>query len=199
MVCQSLTLTHYFCYPQLVSTTETGTPAKTGPDKSAADTKPDEYTDKAGSVQAAADPAACEAWQCMRTLVVGDEAFGEVRRISSEVGLTAALMKALLKLSPENPVAIRELADQFGCDASYVTALVDGLEKAGMAERQAHPTDRRIKVVVRTKKGGETVARVEGLLAKPPASFRRLSSDEQSQLRDLMSKLNDPASGQAST
>jgi DNA-binding MarR family transcriptional regulator len=135
----------------------------------------------------------------MRALVVGDEAFGEVRRISSEVGLTAALMKALLKLSPEHPVAMRELADQFGCDASYVTALVDGLEKAGMAERQAHPTDRRIKVVVPTQKGVETVARVEGLLAKPPASFRRLSSAEQRQLRDLMSKLNDPASDQAST
>jgi DNA-binding MarR family transcriptional regulator len=129
----------------------------------------------------------------MLALVVGDEAFGEVRRISAEVGLTAALMKALLKLSPEHPAAMRELADQFGCDASYVTALVDGLEKAGMAERQAHPTDRRIKVVVPTKKGNATVARVEGLLSKPPSSFGRLSPDEQDQLRDLVSKLNDPA------
>jgi DNA-binding MarR family transcriptional regulator len=165
---------------------------------------PAEPGNAAPDTVAAAKPAprktaACEAWECMRALVVGDEAFGEVRRISSEVGLTAALMKALLKLSPEHPVAMRELADQFGCDASYVTALVDGLEKAGMAERQAHPTDRRIKVVVPTRKGVETVARVEGLLAKPPASFRRLSSAEQRQLRDLMSKLNDPASDQAST
>ncbi len=135
----------------------------------------------------------------MRALVTGDEAFGEIRRISAEVGLTAAVMKALLKLSPEHPVAMRELADQFGCDASYVTALVDGLEKAGMAERQAHPTDRRIKVVVPTKKGIDTTARVEALMAKPPTSFERLSSAEQSQLRDLMTKLNDPASGQAST
>ncbi|HEX4219787.1 MAG TPA: MarR family winged helix-turn-helix transcriptional regulator [Acidimicrobiales bacterium] len=137
--------------------------------------------------------AACEAWEGMRALVVGDEAFGEVRRISAEVGLTAALMKALVKLSPEHPVAMRELADQFGCDASYVTALVDGLEKAGMAERQAHPTDRRIKVVVPTTKGKATVARVEGLLSKPPSSFGRLSPAEQDQLRDLVSKLNDPA------
>jgi DNA-binding MarR family transcriptional regulator len=142
---------------------------------------------------------ACQAWEGMRALVVGDEAFGEVRRISAEVGLTAALMKALLKLSPEHPVAMRELAGQFGCDASYVTALVDGLEKAGMAERQAHPTDRRIKVVVPTKKGRATVARVEGLLSKPPPSFARLSPTEQQQLRDLVGKLNDPASDHVST
>lgn len=135
----------------------------------------------------------------MRALVVGDEAFDEVRRISAEVGLTAALMKALLKLSPEHPVAMRELADQFGCDASYVTALVDGLEKAGMAERQAHPTDRRIKVVVPTDKGTDTVARVEGLLAKPPTAFGRLSPADQQQLRDLMRKLNDPASDPVGT
>ena len=135
----------------------------------------------------------------MRALVVGDEAFGEIRRISAEVGLTAALMKALLKLSPEHPVAMRELAGQFGCDASYVTALVDGLEKAGMAERLAHPTDRRIKVVVPTTKGRETVDRVEGLLAKPPSAFGRLSPVEQRQLRDLMSKLNDPASDHVRT
>ena len=143
--------------------------------------------------------AACEAWADMRALVVGDEAFGEVRRISAEVGLTAALMKALLKLSPEHPVAMRELADQFGCDASYVTALVDGLEKAGMAERQAHPTDRRIKVVVPTEKGRDTVARVDGLLAKPPSTFGRLSPAEQQQLRDLVSKLVDPASDHVGT
>jgi DNA-binding MarR family transcriptional regulator len=167
-----------------VSTTA---PDRTAPGKTAA-----------GKAPAAKAPAR-EAWEYMRALVVGDEAFGEVRRISSEVGLTAALMKALVKLSPANPVAMRELAYQFGCDASYVTALVDGLEKAGMAERQAHPTDRRIKVVVPTQKGVETVARVEELLAKPPSSFQRLSSAEQRQLRDLMSKLNDPTSGQVST
>lgn len=163
------------------STATPGTPAPDGPPRPAPGKTPCGKT------------AACEAWEGMRALVVGDEAFGEVRRISAEVGLTAALMKALLKLSPEHPVAMRELADQFGCDASYVTALVDGLEKAGMAERQAHPTDRRIKVVVPTKKGNATVARVEGLLSNPPSSFGRLSPAEQDQLRDLVSKLNDPA------
>jgi DNA-binding MarR family transcriptional regulator len=175
-------MTHDFCYPEPVSTTATqSTASPNGPPR------------PAPGKTACGKTAACEAWEGMRALVVGDEAFGEVRRISAEVGLTAALMKALLKLSPEHPVAMRELADQFGCDASYVTALVDGLEKAGMAERQAHPTDRRIKVVVPTKKGKATVARVEGLLSKPPSSFGRLSPTEQDQLRDLVSKLNGPA------
>jgi DNA-binding MarR family transcriptional regulator len=173
-----LTISHDFCYPVAVSTTATrSTQTRSAPGKTASTKSP-----------------ACQAWLGMRALVVGDEAFGEVRRISAEVGLTAALMKALLKLSPEHPLAMRELADQFGCDASYVTALVDGLEKAGMAERQAHPTDRRIKVVVPTDKGRDTVARVEGLLAKPPSTFERLSPAEQQQLRDLVSKLIDPAS-----
>ena len=47
------------------------------------------------------------------------------------------------------------LAGAWKCDASNVTWLVDRLEEHGLAERRAHPADRRIRTVALTQKGAE--------------------------------------------
>ena len=41
------------------------------------------------------------------------------------------------------------------CDASYITAMVDDLERAGYAERRAGPADRRVKTIALTPKAGK--------------------------------------------
>lgn len=48
-----------------------------------------------------------------------------------------------------------ELADRLSVTKRNVTALVDGLEKEGLARRQPHPTDRRSTVVALTALGKE--------------------------------------------
>ena len=48
---------------------------------------------------------------------------------------------------------MRDLAQAMNCDASYVTAVVDDLERAGYANRRTAPADRRVKTVVLTAAG----------------------------------------------
>ena len=82
-----------------------------------------------------------------------------------------------------------DLAEHWGCDASWVTNLADGLQERGLAERRPHPTDRRVKTIVLTEEGRARRERALELLAEPPSAFAALSAAEQRQLRDLLKKL----------
>jgi DNA-binding MarR family transcriptional regulator len=56
--------------------------------------------------------------------------------------------------------------------------LVDDLERSGLVERQAHPTDRRVKLVVATPEGAALAKRAEEILEKPPVGLLELPGDE---------------------
>jgi DNA-binding MarR family transcriptional regulator len=114
-----------------------------------------------------------------------------MRAACEAIGGPPSLVKTLFQLQPGEPVAMRDLADHFGCDASYVTELVDGLEEQGMATREPHPTDRRVKTVVLTDRGAKARDRVQQVMWETPAVFGALTSAEQRQLRDLVRKLVD--------
>lgn len=109
------------------------------------------------------------------------------------VGLTAGQMKALLSLEPGEPRPMKELAGEWRCDASYVTSLVDGLEERGIVERQAHPSDRRAKVIALTEVGKATRTELLDRMYEPPPCFDALSAAESARLRDLLAKLVDAA------
>ncbi len=103
--------------------------------------------------------------------------------------LTPPQLKALLSLQPGVSQSMRALAEGWKCDASWVTGIVDGLEERGYAQRQPHPTDRRIKVVAITPLGAKAKARALERLHEPPPSLDALTPDEQVQLRDLLAKI----------
>ena len=64
---------------------------------------------------------------------------------------------------------MRSLADEWRCDASNATWIVDRLERAGLAERRSVPNDRRVKLVVLTPKGAKTRTELmEAFYATPP-------------------------------
>ena len=132
-------------------------------------------------------------------LVFDGEAHGRMHEVCRFSGLSPGLVKTLLQLSSEDPRAMRDLADRWGCDASYVTALVDGLEERGLAERRPHPTDRRVKTVLLTAEGTQARAEMLARLGEPPPAFSALTDDEQRQLRDLLRKLADADSRLATT
>jgi DNA-binding MarR family transcriptional regulator len=128
----------------------------------------------------------------MYALFMEGEAHDRVHRICTELGLSPPLLKAFMHLGAiEGDEALRmsELAESWGFDASYVTTLVDGLEERGLAERQPHPTDRRVRTIVLTAEGRATRERALQLLSEPPTAFTSLSATEQRQLRDLLRKL----------
>ena len=96
--------------------------------------------------------------------------------VSSTISRPSSV-KALLRLSGTRPTAMRELAAAFACDASYITAVVDALEQRGLARREPHPTDRRVRTVVLTETGQRVAASVLELLSEPPPSIAVLVAD----------------------
>ncbi len=128
----------------------------------------------------------------MWALFTEGEAHDRVHRICAELQLSPPLLKACIHLVPLDEgrgFRMSDLAESWGCDASYVTALVDGLQERGLAERRPHPTDRRVKTIVLTPEGRAMRDRAMALMAEPPSAFAALSAAERRQLRDLLRKL----------
>jgi MarR family transcriptional regulator, organic hydroperoxide resistance regulator len=109
-----------------------------------------------------------------------------------EMGLTPGHMKALSILDPEEPKPMRAMADALACDASMVTWLVDRLEERGLVERQASPTDRRVKTLVLTSEGIRVRQRLAAALYTPPADLLALDMASLEALRDELRKLPVP-------
>jgi DNA-binding MarR family transcriptional regulator len=135
---------------------------------------------------------AAEAWQRIRAISGNAEMVAAEHRFMREHELTGSPMRALRYLPLDGSLPMRQLADRMGCDYSYVTPLIDTLEARGLAARQAHPTDRRIKVVVLTERGRKVAEQAQRAYATPPSVFDHLSADEAATLCGLLRKL-DPA------
>jgi DNA-binding MarR family transcriptional regulator len=136
--------------------------------------------------------AAREAWGSIYALFAEGEAHDRVHRICTELGLSPPLLKAFVHLGTlgaDGALRMSELAETWGCDASYVTTLADGLQERGLAQRRPHPTDRRVKTIVLTPEGRALRERALELLAEPPSAFGALTAAEQRQLRDLLRKV----------
>ena len=127
----------------------------------------------------------------MRDLVHLPEHLDGVRRSLAEAGLRPGMGKALAKMPLDQAIPMRDLAAALRCDNSYITAIVDSFEERGIAERRAHPTDRRIKVVRLTDAGVLLAKGIQAEMAEPPAVFDRLTEREAIQLRALLRKLTE--------
>ncbi len=78
------------------------------------------------------------------------------RAVSDEMngcGLSLARTKVLRRLHEQGPTRQNVLAADLGLAPHSITDIVDGLERAGMAERRPDPTDRRAKLVAITDAG----------------------------------------------
>ena len=143
-------------------------------------------------VDGAPHSVAGEAWRRMRALAYDAGTVAHLRQQFEAMGLTLGVAKALVHLSPSEPNAMRQLAGALHCDNSYVTSVADVLEERGLVRREAHPTDRRIKVLVLTPEGVATREKIDAALSTPPEFFGALDPEEVSQLNTLLDKL-DPA------
>lgn len=109
--------------------------------------------------------------------------------ILQQLGLTPGHMKALLMLEPEEPRSMGSLAQQFACDASTITWLVDRLEERGLVERGGLPSDRRVKTVALTPLGAKTKIKLEAKLYEPPPELLDLDVEALEQLQSALGKL----------
>jgi DNA-binding MarR family transcriptional regulator len=138
---------------------------------------------------AATNEVAVEAWTSMRNLTHDPALLDQLHALSVGAGIIPGASRALSFLLSDQPISMRQLAANLRCDNSYVTTIVDNLEDAGIAKREAHPTDRRIKVIVLTDAGKALAERAISIVRTPPPSFATLSERETVTLRDLMRKL----------
>jgi MarR family transcriptional regulator, organic hydroperoxide resistance regulator len=90
-------------------------------------------------------------------------------------GLTPNDARGLSSLDSVEGRTMKSLADEWGCDASNATWIVDRLEKMELAERKTVPHDRRVKLVVLTRKGLEMRTELMEEYYDPPAEILGLS------------------------
>jgi DNA-binding MarR family transcriptional regulator len=134
-------------------------------------------------------PAGREAWRLIHDLAFEGAASTRMAEACSATGISPGMMKTLLHLRPGEGVPMRELADHWNVDASYVTSLTDSLEERGLVERRPHASDRRIKMIALTDQGVCARREAASVFYRPPVSFRTLTPEEQRQLRDLLRKV----------
>jgi MarR family transcriptional regulator, lower aerobic nicotinate degradation pathway regulator len=84
----------------------------------------------------------------------------------------------------------QQLHEKTGIDPSSMVAVIDELEAAGLAERRAHPEDRRARRIFLTEHGSKTLEHVRALAAELGKElFAPLSAQELKTLHGLLRKL----------
>jgi DNA-binding MarR family transcriptional regulator len=107
-------------------------------------------------------------------------------------GLTPNDSRALSSLDPDQGRTMRALAEEWECDASNATWIVDHLERTGLAERRSVPHDRRVKLVVLTAKGVKTKADLLAEFHTPPPDLLELDRADLEALDRALATLRQP-------
>src|SRR5437660_9717688 len=151
---------------------------------------------RAASRKRAADASGKHLWLVMMKAHRALERLA-IRSIeSSEVGLSDfAVMELLLHKGPQ---AVNEIGRSIELTSGAITTAVDRLESRGLVTREAHPSDRRARIVRLTAAGEEHAARIfAGHKAVVDLAASGLSKNERATLIELLKKLGSSAWAQA--
>jgi DNA-binding MarR family transcriptional regulator len=127
-----------------------------------------------------------EAWRLMLELFFAHR--GQMLSIAQEFGLAPQQAFALQRLAPDEPMKLSDLAQALHCDNSSVTGIADRLEKAGLAERQAHPTDRRVKTLALTERGKVIRGLYKDRIGTAPETLQNLADEDAAILVDILTR-----------
>ena len=93
-------------------------------------------------------------------------------------GLTPPQAMMLMRLDPDAPPRLGDLARFLRCDASQVTAAADRLEERGLAERRTAADDRRVKELVLTDGGRAARERLRRAFLRPPPALSAVPDED---------------------
>ena len=130
---------------------------------------------------------AADAWRSIFDFIVFTA--GHRNSALAGLGLTPNDSRALMSLDAEAGRTMRSLAQEWECDASTATWIVDRLEAKGLVERRSHAPDRRVKLVVLTSAGVETRNEMLAATYAPPPELLELDAAELAALRDAAASL----------
>ena len=109
--------------------------------------------------------------------------------IADGFGLAPHDLLAMFKL--EGGLAMKELAQRMGCDASFITTIADNLENHGLLRREPGQRDRRVKNLVLTADGIAAKERMMTQLAERMPWCYALSEEERRCFLGLVRKMID--------
>jgi MarR family 2-MHQ and catechol resistance regulon transcriptional repressor len=115
---------------------------------------------------------------------------------SSEWGLSDfAVMEMLLHKGPQ---PVNEIGRRIELTSGAITTAVDRLESLGLVTREAHPSDRRARIVRLTAAGKEQAAKIFAVhKAAMDSAASGLSKTERATLIELLKRLGTSAGTQA--
>ncbi|MDQ2758102.1 MAG: MarR family winged helix-turn-helix transcriptional regulator [Actinomycetota bacterium] len=117
----------------------------------------------------------------MRELILSGEHYRTA--VAVHLGLTVNESQAVSYLLARGPIGQGELAAAMSFTTSSTTALVDRLERRGVAERRNDPTDRRRSIIALSSRGEAELDEVRTWMAK---AFSGLDEQELGLARDLL-------------
>jgi DNA-binding MarR family transcriptional regulator len=130
------------------------------------------------------------AWRCLVALVM-DGRWDWRRKMSEAAGLPFSRVRALDRLRG-GPLTLRALAEVIGTDPPATTVIVNDLEARGLVVREAHPEDKRAKVVSLTAEGRRVVQSARAVTEKAPATFDALTDKDAADLMRIAERLGSP-------
>jgi DNA-binding MarR family transcriptional regulator len=107
-------------------------------------------------------------------------------------GLTPNDSRALFTLEPGSGRPMRSLADEWDCDPSYATLIVDRLEALGLAVRRPGAADKRVKEVRLTRAGERTRQALRDEFHRPPPELEQLPRPDLEALARALARLEAP-------
>lgn len=125
-----------------------------------------------------------DAVRALRAIILAGEHYRQVVAEVTKMGVSET--QALSYLAVHGERGQNDLAADLGITSGAATALVDRLERRGVAERLGHPSDRRRVVVRLTEEGRSILAASRVVLA---ASLRSLPDDELPNLAKALARI----------
>ncbi|MFF3437358.1 MarR family winged helix-turn-helix transcriptional regulator [Streptosporangium sp. NPDC002721] len=117
-----------------------------------------------------------------------------MRQALGVTGLTPRHAIALMNLDDNGPMGQQALIEALAVDPSVLVAILNDLERDGLAERRRDPADRRRHIVEMTAAGADALTKVqEALTAMERELCSGLDEQEIVQLYGLLSRINTSA------
>lgn len=110
-------------------------------------------------------------------------------RVLRDLGLTPNDSRALGTLAAGRGRTMRSLAEEWQCDASTATWIVNSLARRHLVHRRSATHDRRVTLVSLTSRGQQTKAQLLRGVYTPPRELLDLSAEDLASLRDAAAKL----------
>jgi DNA-binding MarR family transcriptional regulator len=133
---------------------------------------------------------AASAWRLLFDFFISTR--GEREAVLKTYDLTPNDSRGLFSLDRREGRTMRSLADEWGCDASNATWIVDRLEKKGLAVRTSSATDRRVRLVLLTAAGARTRGSLLRAMHRPPPELVALDDQTLRRLAEALAALPIP-------